>query len=68
MGWVAWFSAARPLEPIAYVPQAEFEAQYHRSLTAATEPVLNELRFRSSRGGSAFCVTLTVTDEPRRTH
>ena len=30
--WVAWFNHQRLLEPIGYVPPAEFEANYYRTL------------------------------------
>jgi transposase InsO family protein len=33
--WVAWFNTQRLLEPIGYVPPAEYEEQYHR--TQATQ-------------------------------
>ena len=29
--WVAWFNQERLLEPLGYVPPAEFEAQYYRT-------------------------------------
>jgi transposase InsO family protein len=28
--WVAWFNTQRLLEPLGYLPPAEYEAQYHR--------------------------------------
>jgi len=31
--WVSWFNHHRLLEPIGYVPPAEFEANYYRQLT-----------------------------------
>jgi transposase InsO family protein len=31
--WVAWFNAQRLLEPIGYVPPAEYEEQFHRTQT-----------------------------------
>jgi len=34
--WVAWFNTQRLLEPLGYVPPAEFEEQYHR--IQATQP------------------------------
>jgi putative transposase len=39
--WVAWFNTTRLLEPLGYVPPAEFEAQYYRTVTASAVPVLN---------------------------
>ncbi len=33
--WVWWFNHHRLLEPIGYVPPAEFEEQYYRSLGSA---------------------------------
>ena len=38
--WVAWFNTTRLLEPLDYVPPAEFEAQYYRTASASAEPVL----------------------------
>jgi len=32
--WVAWFNSQRLLEPLGYLPPAEYEAQYHRTDTA----------------------------------
>ena len=32
--WVAWFNSQRLLEPLGYLPPAEYEAQYHRTHTA----------------------------------
>jgi transposase InsO family protein len=37
--WVAWFNAQRLLEPLGYLPPAEFEAQYHRTHAAHTAVV-----------------------------
>lgn len=36
--WVAWYNSQRLMEPLGYVPPAEFEAQYHRA--KAQEPAL----------------------------
>jgi transposase InsO family protein len=30
--WVAWFNHHRLMEPLGYVPPAEFEANYYRCL------------------------------------
>lgn len=39
--WVAWFNTQRLLEPLGYLPPAEYEEQYHRASTAqATEVAL----------------------------
>ena len=32
--WVAWFNTERLLEPLGYVPPAEYEEQFHRAQTA----------------------------------
>lgn len=32
--WVSWFNTARLLEPLGYLPPAEFEAQFHRTREA----------------------------------
>ena len=37
--WVWWFNYHRLLEPIGYVPPAEFEEAYYRGPQAQTEPV-----------------------------
>lgn len=37
--WVAWFNTHRLLEPLGYVPPAEFEATYHKTHTPHTEGV-----------------------------
>ena len=29
--WISWFNNERLLEPIGYVPPAEFEEEYYRS-------------------------------------
>jgi putative transposase len=34
--WLAWFNTQRLLEPLGYVPPAEFEEQSHRA--RATQP------------------------------
>ena len=40
--WVAWFNTCRLLEPLGYVPPAEYEAQFDRLVAApATAGVLN---------------------------
>ncbi len=31
MEWVSWFNSVRLLEPLGYLPPAEFEAQYYTS-------------------------------------
>ena len=31
LGWVAWYNTQRLLEPIGYVPPAEYEEQFHRT-------------------------------------
>jgi transposase InsO family protein len=37
--WVAWFNTRRLLEPIGYVPPAEYEAAYYRRQEASAELV-----------------------------
>ena len=32
--WVAWFNTARLLEPLGYVPPAEYEAAYYATLAS----------------------------------
>jgi putative transposase len=42
LGWVAWFNTQRLLEPLGYLPPAEYEEQFHRTQTAqAVAEVLN---------------------------
>jgi transposase InsO family protein len=38
--WVSWFNTLRLLEPLGYLPPAEFEAQYHTSTSDLAELVL----------------------------
>jgi transposase InsO family protein len=38
--WVSWFNTVRLLEPLGYLPPAEFEAQYHTSNSELAELVL----------------------------
>lgn len=38
--WVSWFNTVRLLEPLGYLPPAEFEAQYHTSTSDVAELVL----------------------------
>jgi transposase InsO family protein len=33
--WVDWFNTRRLLEPIGYVPPAEYEAQYYQQAAVA---------------------------------
>ena len=35
--WVAWFNTCRLLEPIGYVPPAEYEAAYYRRQNTPAE-------------------------------
>lgn len=34
--WVAWFNTQRLLEPLGYVPPAEYEANFYRDTAAHT--------------------------------
>jgi putative transposase len=39
--WVAWFNTTRLLEPLGYLPPAEFEAQYYAKIVSdSADPVL----------------------------
>ena len=38
--WVAWFNTTRLLEPLGYLPPAEFEAQYYAARSDSAELVL----------------------------
>lgn len=43
LDWVTWFNTERLLEPLGYVPPAEFEAAYHQQLAAAAaQPTLTQ--------------------------
>ena len=35
LAWVDWFNTRRLLEPIGYVPPAEYEAQYYQQAAVA---------------------------------
>ena len=37
--WVAWFNTQRLLEPLGYLPPAEYEEQYHRASAAQAKEV-----------------------------
>jgi transposase InsO family protein len=37
LSWVDWFNNRRLLEPIGYVPPAEFEREYHRTQSSTAE-------------------------------
>jgi transposase InsO family protein len=37
LGWVSWFNSQRLLEPLGYVPPAEYEEEYYRSQAAPAE-------------------------------
>lgn len=39
--WVAWYNTQRLLEPLGYVPPAEYEEQYHRAQAESSALVLN---------------------------
>lgn len=40
LNWVTWFDTVRLLEPLGYLPPAEFEAQYHKANSDLAELVL----------------------------
>jgi transposase InsO family protein len=39
--WVAWYNSQRLMEPLGYLPPAEYEEQYHRAQVDSTAAVLN---------------------------
>lgn len=39
LAWVAWFNQQRLLEPLGYVPPAEYEAQFYRDRAAHADLV-----------------------------
>jgi hypothetical protein len=52
LAWVDWFNMRRLLEPIGYVPPAEYEAQYYQQAAVACQPTRsrrNPVRFRLAR-------------------
>ncbi len=53
--WVAWYNTQRLLEPLGYVPPAEYEAQDARTQTAPLEAGrLNQPSLRKTRGDSVL--------------
>ena len=36
LDWVHWFNTQRLLEPLGYIPPAEFESAYYRTQTQST--------------------------------
>jgi putative transposase len=54
--WVAWYNGSRLLEPLGYVPPAEFEKAYHDRQAAPVGMAVLTLRaLRETRGGAARC-------------
>ena len=49
LAWVDWFNHRRLLEPIGYVPPAEYEARYYEQAAVAclTQPALRRSRYGS---------------------
>jgi transposase InsO family protein len=39
--WVAWYTSQRLMEPLGYVPPAEYEEQFYRAATDSPVLVLN---------------------------
>jgi putative transposase len=39
--WVAWYNSQRLMEPLGYLPPAEYEEQYHRTQAESSALVLN---------------------------
>ena len=50
--WVDWFDHRRLLEPIGYVPPAEFEKEYSRKTASEKDRVLRQTSLQETRGGS----------------
>ena len=51
--WVSWFNTARLLEPLGYLPPAEYEEQFHQSqLAQIGAGGLNEPSLRKTRSDS----------------
>jgi hypothetical protein len=54
--WVAWFNHHRLMEPLGYLPPAEFEDLYHRQRAGqAATARLKRTGLRDFRGGSLWC-------------
>jgi transposase InsO family protein len=39
--WVAWYNSQRLMEPLGYIPPAEYEEQYHRAQADSSVLALN---------------------------
>ena len=44
--WVDWFNHQRLLEPIGYVPPAEYEEEYYRQIASEKDRVLRQTSLR----------------------
>lgn len=62
--WVAWYNTHRLMEPLGYLPPAEYEAQYYHDLSTQLEPVgLNYPSLRKTRGGSPSSTTTSGSSD-----
>ena len=59
--WVAWYSSQRLMEPLGYVPPAEFEAAFHRA--RSTHRPRSSTNRVSGKPGAILSV---LDDHPRR--
>lgn len=63
LAWVHWFNTRRMLEPIGYVPPAEYEARYTEQAKMAC---LTQLAPRQSRYGSNSPIRAPASSSPLR--
>ena len=49
--WVEWYNSQRLMEPLGYVPPAEYEEQFHRAKADSPALVFNQPSLRKTRGG-----------------
>ena len=57
LGWVAWFNHHRLLEPLGYLPPAEFEANLHDNALVRPPPSDLSQRAFAIRGAVQSCDT-----------
>jgi hypothetical protein len=56
LAWVSWYNTARLLEPLGYVPPAEYEAQYHTA--SSDSPSWYSSNPVSGKAGAIHCLYL----------
>jgi hypothetical protein len=59
--WVAWYNGSRLLDPLGYVPPAEFEKAYHdRQAAPVGMAVLTYRALRETRSGSTHFFSICL--------